>query len=98
MGRFVLTATELIAQPSYGGKMHKLNALLLLCLALVFAANVQAQSNSGVNNAELNGNYAFTFSGLPGIAVAHLFLGPWEDSLRMVPAISLTANWTPTAL
>src|SRR6184192_1345376 len=66
MGRFVLTATELIAQPSYGGKMHKLNALLLLCLALVFAANVQAQSNSGVNNAELNGNYAFTFSGFTG--------------------------------
>ena len=46
--------------------MHKLNALLLLCLALVFAANVQAQSNSGVNNAELNGNYAFTFSGFTG--------------------------------
>src|SRR5437660_8934281 len=61
-----LTATESIAQPSYGGKMRKLNAVLLLCLALLFASNVQAQSNSGVNNAELNGSYAFAFSGITG--------------------------------
>src|SRR5438093_5811155 len=46
--------------------MRKLNAVLLLCLALLFCSNVQAQTNSGVNNAELNGNYAFTFSGVTG--------------------------------
>src|SRR5213080_4964000 len=46
--------------------MRKLNAVLLLCLALLFCSNVQAQTNSGVNNAELNGNYAFTFSGFTG--------------------------------
>src|SRR5438874_6048223 len=61
-----MKATESIAQPSYGGKMRKLNAVLLLCLALLFCSNVQAQTNSGVNNAELNGNYAFTFSGFTG--------------------------------
>src|SRR5438045_9769035 len=46
--------------------MRKLNAVLLLCLALLFVANVQAQTNTGVNNAELNGNYAFMFSGVTG--------------------------------
>src|SRR5436190_3950217 len=46
--------------------MRKLNAVLLLCLALLFGSNVQAQTNSGVNNAELNGNYAFMFSGVTG--------------------------------
>jgi hypothetical protein len=46
--------------------MRKLNALLILCLALVFASTVQGQSNTGVNNAELNGSYAFTFSGISG--------------------------------
>src|SRR5207244_10867216 len=46
--------------------MRKLNAVLLLCLTLLFGSNVQAQTNSGVNNAELSGNYAFTFSGFTG--------------------------------
>jgi hypothetical protein len=48
--------------------MRKLNALLMVCLALVFASTVQGQTNTGVNNAELNGNYAFTFNGLTGNA------------------------------
>src|SRR5882672_9094448 len=46
--------------------MHKLNALLILCFALLFASTVQGQTNTGVNNAELNGDYAFTFSGMSG--------------------------------
>ncbi|MCU1318460.1 MAG: hypothetical protein JWN63_3782, partial [Candidatus Acidoferrum typicum] len=48
--------------------MRKLNALLMVCLALVFASTVRGQTNTGVNNAELNGNYAFTFNGLTGNA------------------------------
>jgi hypothetical protein len=46
--------------------MHKLNALLILCFALAFTWPVQGQTNTGVNNAELNGSYAFTFSGIRG--------------------------------
>jgi hypothetical protein len=46
--------------------MRKLKVLLILCLALLFASTVQGQSNTGVNNAELNGDYAFTFSGISG--------------------------------
>jgi len=46
--------------------MRKLNALLILCFALLFAAAVQGQTNTGVNNASLNGNYAFTFNGISG--------------------------------
>src|SRR6266852_7556801 len=46
--------------------MRKLNALLILCFALLFAWTVQAQTNTGVNNASLNGNYAFTFNGISG--------------------------------
>ena len=46
--------------------MRKLHIVLLVCLVLVLVSNVQAQTNSGVNNAELNGNYAFTFSGFTG--------------------------------
>jgi len=48
--------------------MRKLNALLILCFALFFASKVQGQTNTGVNNAALNGNYAFTFDGLTGNA------------------------------
>src|SRR6266513_202730 len=48
--------------------MRKLNALLIVYFALVFASTVQGQTNAGVNNAELNGNYAFTFNGLTGNA------------------------------
>ena len=48
--------------------MRRLNALLMVCLALVFVSTVQGQTNTGVNNAELNGNFAFTFNGLTGNA------------------------------
>ena len=44
--------------------MRKLNALLILCFGLLFASGVYGQA--GVNNAELNGNYAFTFNGMSG--------------------------------
>ncbi len=42
--------------------MKKLNALLFVCFAAVFASTARAQT-SGVNNAELNGNYTFNFNG-----------------------------------
>src|SRR5713101_7349753 len=45
--------------------MRKRNALLIVCFAAVLASTVRAQT-SGVNNAELNGNYAFTFRGISG--------------------------------
>jgi hypothetical protein len=44
--------------------MRKLNILVSMCFALVLASTVQAQSPTGVNNAELSGNYAFTFNGM----------------------------------
>jgi hypothetical protein len=43
--------------------MRKLNALLTMCFALVLASTVRAQ-NSGVNNGELKGDYAFSFNGI----------------------------------
>ncbi len=46
--------------------MRKLHAVVWLCLSLFLASNVQAQGNSGANNAELNGNYSFVFSGITG--------------------------------
>jgi hypothetical protein len=46
--------------------MKNWKALLVVCFALMFSTAVQAQSTAGVNNAELNGNYAFTFSGFSG--------------------------------
>jgi hypothetical protein len=42
--------------------MKKLNVLLFVCFAAVFAPTVRAQT-SGVNNAKLNGNYALNFNG-----------------------------------
>ena len=44
--------------------MRKLNVLLILCFALGLASTVHGQT--GVNNAKLNGDYAFSFSGLSG--------------------------------
>src|ERR1700693_2990798 len=44
--------------------MRKLNVLLMLCFGLVFSSEVRAQETSGVNNAELKGDYAFTFNGM----------------------------------
>jgi hypothetical protein len=46
--------------------MCKLSALLILCFVLLFASTVRGQTNAGVNNAELNGNYAFSFRGHNG--------------------------------
>lgn len=46
--------------------MGNLKALLILSFTLIFASTVHGQTNSGVNNAELNGNYAFSFSGISG--------------------------------
>ena len=44
----------------------RLRTLFVACSALLFVATVQGQSSSGVNNAELHGNYAFDFSGVSG--------------------------------
>jgi len=48
--------------------MRNLNILVMLCFMLFFGTAVQGQSTSGVNDAELNGNYAFSFSGIRGNA------------------------------
>jgi hypothetical protein len=52
------------AQPTRREKMRRLNALFILCFLLVLASTVRAQGGPGVNNAELNGAYAFTFNGM----------------------------------
>src|SRR5260370_35831731 len=52
------------ARPTRRGRMRKLNVLLILCFALVLASTVQAQTAPGVNNAELKGDYAFSFNGM----------------------------------
>jgi hypothetical protein len=44
--------------------MRKLNVPWVMCLTLFLASAVRAQSASGVNNAELKGNYAFSFNGM----------------------------------
>jgi hypothetical protein len=44
--------------------MRRLLILGIACLALVSAATVRGQGTSGVNNAELKGDYAFTFNGM----------------------------------
>jgi hypothetical protein len=44
--------------------MRKWNALLILVFALFFASILYGQT--GVNNAAMNGNYAFTFTGMSG--------------------------------
>jgi len=44
--------------------MRNLNVLLILCFVLLLASTVHGQT--GVNNAELNGNYAFNFTGISG--------------------------------
>jgi hypothetical protein len=40
--------------------------LMLLCFLLFLGSSVKGQSTSGVNDAELNGDYAFSFSGVHG--------------------------------
>jgi hypothetical protein len=44
--------------------MRKLNALVIMCFALVLTSTVGAQNTPGMNNAELKGDYAFTFNGM----------------------------------
>ncbi|HWO27867.1 MAG TPA: hypothetical protein VNO32_03625 [Candidatus Acidoferrum sp.] len=44
--------------------MRKSQILGIACLALISAATVRGQGASGVNNAELKGDYAFTFNGM----------------------------------
>ena len=46
--------------------MRKLKFLLMVCLALLLGVGAQAQTSGGVNGHELNGNYAFSFSGIRG--------------------------------
>ena len=46
--------------------MRKLSILVMLCFMLFLGPGVQGQSTSGVNDAELNGNYAFSFNGIHG--------------------------------
>jgi len=44
--------------------MRKLNVLRIMGFALILASTVRAQTPPGVNNAELKGDYAFTFNGM----------------------------------
>lgn len=44
--------------------MRKFEILGIACLALFSAATLRAQGSSGVNNAQLIGDYAFTFNGM----------------------------------
>src|SRR6266852_758560 len=44
--------------------MRKLTVLLTIYLVLIVASTVRAQGTAGVNNAELSGDYAFTFNGM----------------------------------
>src|SRR6202790_3783046 len=61
----VLGRTERVPTPEQArrGKMKKLNALLTMCFGLILASTIQAQT-PGVNDAELKGNYAFSFNGM----------------------------------
>ncbi len=53
--------------------MSKLRVLLILCFTLFLGLPVLGQT--GVNNAELNGNYAFTFTGISGNGTASSVFG-----------------------
>jgi hypothetical protein len=44
--------------------MRKVNVLLTMCVVMILASTARAQGSPGVNNAELKGNYAFTFHGM----------------------------------
>ena len=48
--------------------MRNLKILLMMWLALLLGAGTRAQTSGGVNAQELNGNYAFSFSGIRGNA------------------------------
>src|SRR5260370_30719255 len=53
---------HLTARPTRRRKMRKPNVLWIMCLTLFLASTVRAQT--GVNNAEMMGDYAFTFNGM----------------------------------
>jgi hypothetical protein len=78
---YFLTRIDSITQPKGGVKVRKPNLLLILCFGWLFATisgagcasqasgdppPVPGPPSTAVNNAALNGNYAFTFSGLTG--------------------------------
>jgi hypothetical protein len=42
--------------------MRKLYALLIICFSIIFSSTVRGQANTGVNDAELKGDYAFTMA------------------------------------
>ncbi len=44
--------------------MRKRNALGIMCFAFVLASTIRAQNTTGVNNAALKGDYAFSFNGM----------------------------------
>jgi len=44
--------------------MKKLSVPWIMCLTLIVGSTVRAQTAPGVNNAELKGNYAFSFTGM----------------------------------
>jgi len=44
--------------------MRKSQIMGITCLALLLAVTIRAQGTTGVNNAELQGDYAFTFNGM----------------------------------
>lgn len=46
--------------------MRNFKFLPMVCLVLLLGVGVQAQTSGGVNAHELNGNYAFSFSGIRG--------------------------------
>jgi len=41
-------------------------ALLIVCFSIMFSSTVRGQTNTGVNDAELKGDYALTFNGMSG--------------------------------
>jgi hypothetical protein len=55
-----------ISPPSHegGGKMKKMNVLLIMCMTVFLVSTVEAQTAPGVNNAALKGDYAFSFNGM----------------------------------
>jgi hypothetical protein len=52
------------ARPIRREKMRKWNVLGIMCLTLFVASTLRAQTAPGVNNANLKGDYAFSFNGM----------------------------------
>jgi hypothetical protein len=63
-GQGLLTTRQPESETAKGREMKKLRRLLTLCIVLILASKVRAQSAPGANNAELNGDYAFGFNGV----------------------------------